>query len=157
MLWWKWGYTQLLLHGGCLKVFWYTWGQNTCVPKLLLRKWLSYSWWQERRCKQIFFFDITVLGLCHVTTHRWRYRGAILQSENYDIWKLCWKVPTGYVFYMYYIFSDPCLAVHFSAKAINLTKLNATVKGEIRKNIDLLGSLMTQTTNLGCILAAEEH
>lgn len=56
-------------------------------------------------------------------------------------------------------FSHLCLAVRFSVQAINPAKLNATVKGEIRKNISLLGSLMTttQTTNLDCILAAEEH
>lgn len=56
-------------------------------------------------------------------------------------------------------FSHLCLGVNFSVQAINLAKLNATVKGEIRKSINLLGSLMTttQTTNLDCILAAEEH
>lgn len=45
----KWHYSSC--HGGngailswscvkvCLEVFWYTWGQNTCIPKLLLSKW----------------------------------------------------------------------------------------------------------------------
>lgn len=56
-------------------------------------------------------------------------------------------------------FSHLCLAVYFSVQATNPVKLNVTVKGEIKKNINLLGSLITttQATNLDCILAAEEH
>lgn len=44
-------------------------------------------------------------------------------------------------------------------KAINLMELNATTKWVMRKNIILLGSLVTttQTINAGHTLAAEEH
>lgn len=49
------------------------------------------------------FLDMTVLGLCHVTMHSWRYWGVVLSLEKDDIWNLCQKVPTGFL-YVVYIF-----------------------------------------------------
>lgn len=159
MSWWKWVCTQLILHRGYLEVFWYTWGQNTCIPKLLLSKRFSYSWWQERRWKQMnsliwlhWFYIVSPCAAEDIEESFYNQKNMIsgndVERSLQDMFSVC-----------SIYFSHLCLAVCFSVQAINLAKLNATVKGEIRKNIDLLGSLMTttQTTNLDCILAAKGH
>lgn len=155
MSWWKWVYTQLILHRGYLEVFWCTWGQNTCIPKLLLSKWFSYSWWQERRWKQmnslIWLHWVYVMSPWTAEDIEESFYNQKNMISGNDVER---SLQDMFIVCSIY-FSHLCLAVHFSVQA----KLNATVKGEIRKNINLLGSLMTttQTTNLDCILAAKEH
>jgi len=35
------------------------------------------------------FLHVTMLGLCHVTLHRWGYGGVVLYAEKYGVWKRC--------------------------------------------------------------------